>query len=134
MSDEGKKLIADDDWKEEARREKEKLAEQEAAAHEKLPVASLADLVNLIGIQAMVGLGMMAGPQGERIPPNLEIAKHFIDLLGVLQEKTKNNLTAEEQGLLDQVAHDLRMRYVDMAKMGGATPPSEPPKPETPPA
>ncbi|MGD8453699.1 MAG: DUF1844 domain-containing protein [Phycisphaerae bacterium] len=131
MSDEGKKLIADDDWKEEARREKEKLAAQEAAAREKPPEASLADLVNLIGIQAMVGLGMMAGPQGERIPPNLEIAKHFIDLLGVLQEKTKNNLTAEEQSLLDQVAYDLRMRFVELAKMAGA---AVPPKPEAPPA
>jgi hypothetical protein len=124
MTDEAKKLIVDDDWKEEARREKEKLAEQEASAtQEKLPEASLMDVINVLAIQAMVGLGMMAGPQGERIPPHLEVARHFIDLLQVLQARTRGNLTPDEQRALDGVTYDLRMRYVEVVKLGAGEPP-----------
>jgi len=116
MPDEQKKIVVDDDWKAEARREKERLAEQQqAAAHELMPEPSFAELVNLIAIQAMVALGLVGGPGGERIPPNLEAAKHFVDMLQVLEEKTKNNLTPEEKRALDATLYEMRMRYVQMA-------------------
>ena len=128
MPDDEKRIITDDDWKEEARREKERLAEQEAtAAGEVLPEPSLMELLNLIAIQAMVGLGLVGGPQGERIPPNLGIARHFIDLLAVLKEKTKGNVTPDEERMLDQVAYDLQMRYVEMSQGGPIPPPAEGP-------
>jgi hypothetical protein len=116
MPDEQKKIIVDDDWKAEARREKERLAEQqEAAAREPMPQPSFAELVNLIAIQAMVALGLVGGPGAERIPPNLEAAKHFIDMLQVLEEKTKNNLSPEEKRTLDAILYEMRMRYVQVA-------------------
>lgn len=120
MAEDEKKIIVDDDWKTEAKQEKERLAE-ETARPEPLPDASFAELINMIAMQAMVGLGGMAGPGGERIPPSLEIAKHYVDMLQVLEDKTKNNLAEEEKRLLDQVLYEIRMRYVQSAS-GGAAP------------
>ena len=121
MSDDEKKIIVDDDWKAEARREKEDLS-KETEPHAAMPEASFAELLNIFVMQAMAGLGMMPGAGGEQFPPNMEVAKHFIDLLQVLEDKTKNNLEQEEQKLLAQVLYDLRMRYVQLAS-GGAPPP-----------
>lgn len=123
MPDEPKKIIVDDDWKAEARKEKERLA-QETAQPGPLPAASLAELVNLIVMQAMAGMGLLPGPGGERFAPNLEVAKHFIDMLQVLEDKTKNNLTPDEQGLLDQVLYEMRMSFVQIAGGGAATGPA----------
>ncbi len=119
MPDEEKKIIVDSDWKAEAKREKERAA-AEAEHTETLPPPSLAELVNLITMQAMAGMGLLAGPGGERIPPHLEVAKHFIDLLQVLEDKTKGNLTPDEQKLLDQVLYEMRMTFVQVAGGGGA--------------
>jgi len=126
MPDDDKKIFVDDDWKAEARREKERLA-KEAVRPEALPVPSFAELINLIVMQVMVGMGMVGSPGGERIPPNLEVAKHFIDMLQVLEDKTRNNLTPEEKALLDQVLYETRMTFVQVA--GGAGAASGPPVP-----
>lgn len=124
MADEEKKIIVDDDWKAEAKREKERL-EQETVAPEGLPAPSFGEVVNMIVMQALVGFGMIEGPGGQRIPPNLEVAKHYIDLLDIVEKKTKGNLEEEEQAMLDQITYDLRMRYVQIAS-GGTMPPAAP--------
>ena len=123
MPDEQKrKIIVDDDWKAEAQREKERLSRAEAQAQqEPLPEPTFAELVNMIALQALVGLGAMAGAAGERIPPNLEIARHFIDIMKMLEGKTRGNLSAEEKRLLEAALYELRMRYVEVA--GAASPP-----------
>lgn len=126
MPDEEKKIIVDDDWKAEARSEKERLA-QETGEPETLPEPSFVELVNIIVMQALVGLGLLQSPDGQRVPPNLEVAKHFIDLLQVLDEKTKNNLTVDEKRLLDQVLYETRMSFVQIAGGGGGMP-GTPPK------
>ncbi|MBW7905380.1 MAG: DUF1844 domain-containing protein [Phycisphaerae bacterium] len=118
MSDAERKIIVDDDWKAQAQREKERLA-QEVQERPALPDPSFAEIVNIIAMQALVGLGMMAGAGGERIPADLPVAKHFIDLLQTLDDKTRSNLTAEEKSLIDQVLYELRMRFVQAAG-GGA--------------
>jgi len=123
MADAEKKIIIDDDWKAEAQREKEKLAEDADKPKPTASEAGFSELVNLIAMQALAGLGLMAGPGGERIPPNPEMAKHFIDMLQVLDDKTKGNLTDEEAKLLDQVLYETRMRYVQMSGGAGAAPP-----------
>lgn len=128
MADEKKKIIVDDDWKEEARREKEQLSAdttQQAPA----PSASFIELLNLLVMQAMAGLGLVQGPGGEAIPPNIEAAKHFIDMLQVLEDKTKGNLSDDESKVLDQVLYEMRMRYVQVSTGGGEAPPAPmPPK------
>jgi hypothetical protein len=127
MPGEEKKIIVDTDWKAEAQRDKERLAE-EVVRPEAPPAPAFSELVNLLVMQAMAGLGMLAGPGGERIPPSLEMAKHFIDLLQVLEDKTKGNLTPEEKTLLDQVLYEMRMSFVQIAGGGpaGSAPPPRP--------
>lgn len=122
MADEEKKIIVDDDWKNEAKQEKERLAE-ETAQPEQIPDASFSELLNMIAMQAVVGMGGMAGPGGEQIPPNLDLAKHYVDMLQVLETKTKGNLSDDESKLLDQLLYELRMRYVQAAGGGAAPPP-----------
>lgn len=119
MAEEPKKIIVDDDWKAEARREKERLAE-ETQHREQLPPAGFIELLNLVVMQALGALGMLMGPGGQRIPPQPELAKYFIDLLQVIEDKTRGNLTPDEKKLLDQALYDLRMRYVEIASGGAA--------------
>jgi len=70
------------------------------------------DLVQSLQVGAMVGLGMVQGPDGKRPPVDLPAAKDAIDLLGILQEKTKGNLTKEEEEVLREGLYHLRMGYM----------------------
>lgn len=82
---------------------------------EKIPVppASFALLTQSIAFQAQMQMGLLHfGPEEEREKPNLEAARHSIDLLAILQEKTKGNLTLDEQRLLENSLTELRFRYV----------------------
>ena len=67
---------------------------------------------------AAIHFGDMADPvSGERGEPNLSGAAQMIDILSLLEQKTKGNLTAEERQVLEQVLYELRLRYVE-AKSG----------------
>ncbi|MCH8146908.1 MAG: DUF1844 domain-containing protein [Planctomycetes bacterium] len=125
MSDDGSsRLHIDSDWKTEAAREKERLAKE--TAEQPAPDGGapgqpvFADLINMLAMQAAVALGGYKGPGGESIPSNPEAAKHHIDLLDVLDEKTKGNLSDEEKRVLDTVLYELRMQYVQI--VGSARP------------
>ncbi len=79
------------------------------------PPASFEFLIASFIMQAQMQLGMFAmpGTEGEEPQkPNLVYAKHSIDLLGVLEEKTKGNLTLEEKRMLENSLTELRFRYV----------------------
>ena len=68
---------------------------------------------------AAIHLGDLADPQtGQKLEPNLEGAAQMIEILTLLEEKTRGNLTAEERQVLEQVLYELRMRFVDV-KNGG---------------
>jgi hypothetical protein len=79
-----------------------------------LPPPSFATLVQSIVTQILYYLGDLSTRGGEP-SLNLDMAKHQIDTLGVLEEKTKGNLTEEEQHLLDAALYETRMRYVAVA-------------------
>jgi hypothetical protein len=82
-----------------------------------LPPASFVFLVESILMQTQMHLGLMHfGEKDEQSEPNLPLARHSIDLLGVLQEKTKGNLTAEEQRLIENGLTELRFRYVQVSE------------------
>ena len=134
------KIIVDDDWKSQAQAEKEKLArkvEATAAAGgadadevgdaseaaeageggpRELPPASFATLVSSIVTQAFMSLGGYEDPRTKKRYVDLDLAKHHIDTLGVIEAKTKGNLTDEEKQLLDQAVYECRMQYVNMAQ------------------
>ena len=80
----------------------------------RLGVPRFLDLVQSLQMGAMVGLGMLQGPDGKRPPVDLPAAKDAIDLLGILQEKTKGNLTKEEEEILREGLYHLRMGYMAM--------------------
>lgn len=75
-----------------------------------IPDASIEMLVISLGMQAHMELMPPQGDEGP--PPNLEIARHTIDLLSVLKDKTRGNLTFEESRLMDNTLTELRFRYV----------------------
>lgn len=80
-------------------------------------VTSLFGLLTLsLGNAALVGLGLMPEPESGKTSMDLDLAAHNIELLAMLQEKTRGNLTAEEQHLLDGLLYDLRMKYVEGQK------------------
>jgi len=80
-----------------------------AAAAEGINFASF--LISL-GTQAFMHLGDIPNPTTQQREKDLPAAKQMIDLLGMLQEKTKSNLDADEERLLQQLLLDLRLRYV----------------------
>lgn len=71
-------------------------------------------VLGIIGT-ALVHLGDAPDPEGKS-DRNLLLARHDIDLLGLLQEKTRGNLTGDEERLLEQAVYDLRMRFVEVSR------------------
>ena len=86
------------------------------------PSAGGAEEVNFVSFmmslatQGMMQLGEMAAPAGHAVPVNLEHAKQTIDILSMLQDKTRGNLDEFEAGLIEEVLHSLRMAYVAKKK------------------
>ena len=66
-----------------------------------------------------VHLGDTEDPvSGRKIEPHLPAAQQMIDILSLLEEKTRGNLTAEERQLLEQLLYELRVRFVEVSKAG----------------
>jgi len=130
-------IHVDEDWKAQVEREKAELQQselQEAAQtastesdssfeqesdesdfpEMKIPPASFAVLISTLATQAMASLGIFPDPMTGQPNTNRTLAKHFIDTLSVLEEKTKNNLTDDEATQLRDSLHQLRMIYLQM--------------------
>ena len=90
-------------------------ADKEAAQRGPLPPASFTLLVISLATQVRMCLGDIENPANGPKEVDLELAKHNIDLLGMLEEKTQGNLSDQERKLLDSVLYELRMRYVQLA-------------------
>lgn len=144
MAEEKPGLHIDTDWKKQAQEEKRRLAEQEELRRQQapagpagvvsgggpaqqppagrvtggrarqLPPATMDTLVQSIVTQVLLYLGELAAPGGEPMI-NLDLAKHHVDTLGMLEQKTRNNLTPEEKQSLDAALYEVRMRYISAA-------------------
>jgi len=122
--EEEKKIIIDEDWKQQAQKEKEVLAAQEkvekgkapdeSKARGSLPKGNFAALVSMLVTQALFALGMLE-VEGQKKEPDLELARYNIDMLQTLEEKTKGNLTKEEEKVLENTLSQVRMAYVKAA-------------------
>jgi len=115
----------DSDWKVQAQAEKERLSslEQEKAqkggpggAPGELPPANWDTLVGMMATQALLYMGGYVDPQTNRPMVDLDAARHQIDLVSVLEAKTKGNLTEEETKQLATIVYELRMQYVRVAQ------------------
>ncbi len=140
MADDKPSIQIDSDWKRQAQEEKRKLAEQQkqtqtatppaaagagggtgaggakssARGQRALPQASMMSLIQSLATQIMYYLGDLS-PQGAEAGVNLDMAKHLIDTLAVLEDKTRNNLDENERKMLDATLYETRMRYVSVA-------------------
>jgi hypothetical protein len=117
------KIIVDEGWKSQVQAEREALAQQRTEVQEgpgpsakpedvPIPEASFSVLVTTLATQAMVALGQVPMPDQEEGVVNLSFAKHCIDTLEILADKTKGNLTTGEDSLLSRFLYELRMLYV----------------------
>jgi hypothetical protein len=144
---EAPKIIVDSDWKAQAQREREKLAEKErlskeaaekarpaaapgmpgsaasggaqsgaAGAPQGMPPADFQTLVGTMVTQALMYMGAFPDPETGRAVVSLEHARFHIDLLAVLEEKTKNNLSPDEAADLKQAVVELRNRFVEIVQ------------------
>jgi hypothetical protein len=118
-----KKIIVDEDWKQQAEKEKEKLAAEEEAEKQKgehkqrmLPKGDFAGLVSMLFTQTLFSLGFIQVKGEEKRPPDMGLAKFNIDLLEMLEEKTKGNLAEDEKQTLANTLNELRMAYVKVAE------------------
>jgi len=74
---------------------------------------------------AAIHLGDLVDPMTkDKTEPNLEGAAQMIEILSLLEEKTKGNLSAEERQVLEQVLYELRLRFVEVSGSGGSQAPS----------
>jgi hypothetical protein len=77
-------------------------------------------LVEFLANSAFIHMGLGGLPSGEPVPIDFESARAMVDLLGVLQDKTKGNLSAAEQKLLGDVLFELHTRFVEIQKRATA--------------
>ena len=124
QDEETPKLQIDSDWKAEAQAEKERLARQEkekikggASGREHPPEADFKALMGVLASQTILSLGAMGDPKTGKVVIDLEGARFCIDLLGVLEEKTRGNLTDEEAKEITQILAELRNRFIQITHM-----------------
>lgn len=82
----------------------------------RLPAPSFLSLVNMLGVEAAMHLGLIQTPGEEPLPVDTEAARHLLDMLGILQAKTRGNLTEEEDRLFENMLADLRMQFVAVSR------------------
>ena len=93
--------------------------EPETGPRRDLPPADFATLVNMLTTNAMVFLGQIPAPGSQQYLRNLPQAQHMIDLLMVLREKTRGNLSREEEQMMQDLLPQLQMAYVSVNRQGG---------------
>ncbi|MDD5153534.1 MAG: DUF1844 domain-containing protein [Desulfovibrionales bacterium] len=77
-----------------------------------MPPVDFSTLIFSLNTSALVHLGEIADPVTGKREIDLVFAKHTIDTIAMLQEKTRGNLTKDEEALIQHILYDLRMRYV----------------------
>jgi hypothetical protein len=92
-----------------------------------IPPASFLFLVLSLRAQAEMQLGLMHFGEEEKPKPDLVLSRHTIDLMAILLEKTKGNLTMDEQRMLENSVTELRFRYVQAAEDAAKQPSGEAP-------
>jgi hypothetical protein len=94
-----------------------KQAESETnARQETLPELNFSTFVISLSTQALMNLGEIANPLSGKVETDVPVAKQMIDILGILREKTRGNLNAGEERLMEDILFDLRMKYVEAVK------------------
>jgi len=112
MSEEEKAKVKEEEAAQKKAKEEYQEAAREATDEMPLPEINFVSFLISLSSSAFIHLGDMPNPVTGETEKNLPMAKQTIDLLGLLREKTRNNLLEEEEKLFDHLLYDLRMRYV----------------------
>jgi len=99
----------DESWKNNVEKEKKEQKEQGKFVP---PDPDFKFFITTLTLQASIALGHMPNPASQKTEEDLTQARFLIDTLGMLQEKTKGNLTSEESALLENLLYDLRTSYL----------------------
>jgi hypothetical protein len=102
--------------KKEAKEEKKDAPKQEDTERPPLPEVNFSSLIFSLSSSALLHLGDIADPQTGETRKDLPMAKHSIDIVAMLKEKTQGNLSDEEKQFIDNILTDLRLRYVKATK------------------
>ncbi|HSR13052.1 MAG TPA: DUF1844 domain-containing protein [Thermodesulfobacteriota bacterium] len=86
------------------------------AGEPELPEINFSSFILSLSTSALLNLGEVPDPQTSKTEKSLPLAKQSIDILGLLKEKTRGNLTSDEEKLLEHLLADLRWRYVRAAR------------------
>jgi hypothetical protein len=89
---------------------------QSRAHEEALPEINFSTFVISLSTQALVHLGEIPNPVSGKTELDVPVAKQMIDILAMLKDKTRNNLNASEDRLMEDILFDLRMKYVEAVK------------------
>ncbi len=81
-----------------------------------MPEVSFSTFIMSLNTSVLYHLGELSDPETGRKSINIDLARHAIDTLVVLEQKTKGNLTAEESELMRNILYDVKMRYVNTVK------------------
>lgn len=81
-----------------------------------LPEINFSAFVISLSTQALMQLGEIANPMTGKVEIDVPVAKQMIDILGMLKDKTRGNLNASEDRLMEDILFDLRMKYVEAVK------------------
>ena len=95
---------------------KEENKKEEKQEQIPLPEMNFSTFIFSLNSSALFHFGEIPDPATNKREKNLPIAKQTIDIIGMLKEKTKGNLTNDEEILIDHILYDLRMRYVEEMK------------------
>jgi len=85
-------------------------------APQALPHIDFATFILSLASSALVQLGQLPAPDTGKTTRDLSMAKQTIDILGIIEEKTRGNLDEGEKSLLESLLYDLRIKYVDAQK------------------
>lgn len=89
-----------------------------SASQPALPPVDFQTLIISLGSSALMLMGAVPDPNGAPSDVNLPLAKHTIDTLAMLQEKTKGNLSSPEAELLEGLIYDLRLKFIEANRRG----------------
>ncbi len=105
---------------EEEEKKEEKKVSEPKREEEKAPLleVNFSSFIFSLNNSVLLHFGIIPDPVSQKLERNLSLAKQTIDLIGMLKEKTKGNLTENEERLIDAVLYDLRIRYVEEVKKG----------------
>lgn len=128
------RIVVDEDWK--ARVEQEKTAAGQKSDSQTdfdppMPPPTLTALASSLAMQALAALGLLPDPLTGKVEVRLNRARHLIDSVNILFEKTKGNISDEESRALEEMLHELRLTYIQVQSRRETQSPPNPEKPSS---